>query len=1249
MKIRLASPNEIRIWSYGVVKNHETIHYRTGKPVREGLFAEEIFGPIKDYKCACGNKNLPHGTVCEKCHVEITSKNVRRERMGRIELSAKIVHPWYAKSSNVLPSLLSVFGKNTKKITRYDIDQIINLRQFVVTDPGTVTGLLKNNFIDERIFSDLSTVFGDSFVAITGAEAIEYMLSSIDLKKEINHLKHHLSAIQKKITSREGKVQPNVDKRVNSIWKKLQLLEDFYSSDNKLSWMVTDVIPVLPPDLRPIVALDGGKLATNGINNLYRDIINRNNRLEILKRYQSPSMLINNERRQLQNAIQKLYLGEDPQPGTTKKSRPTKSLSEILKGKQGRFRQNLLGKRVDYSARSVIIVGPDLKMYQCGIPREMAVILFKPFILQKLRENVTDAKGNERTIYKDLNKKYEMMKHDVWEALEEVVKEHPVLLNRAPTLHRLGIQAFEPKLIDGKAIRLHPLVCSAFNADFDGDQMAVHLPLSIEAQAEARLLMLASNNILKPSDGKPIVTPSQDMVIGNYYLTMEIPANLQSLKTYLGRGVIEANIEKYLYENRNEGRIFADFEEVEFAFEAKEIGLHTRILIAASSITSHLADYQRSSLLITTYGKLLFNQILPNNLYYLQEPEVKNLQSGVRDVFFYKKEDYAKLTIKEKLDSLPIVSPFDKKFLSHIISQIFKQFGNSETATMLDKLKDLGFMYSTVSGLSISAFDVNVYSGKEELLKVSEDVVAKIENQYDLGLLSKGEKNQKTNAVWKDLTEEIKNALMKEFKFDNPVFMMSNSGARGTSSNFSQLIGMRGLMNNPKGDIIEVPVKSSFREGLTVSEFFISTHGARKGSTDTALKTAESGYLTRRLVDVSQDVIVTEEDCGSDKGFIMKELNYGKTSVPLVDRIIGRYVASDVLHPETKEVLVARNTLIDQDLADVITNAGVLEVEVRSILTCNSKHGVCVKCYGQNLATNKPIEVGEAVGVIAAQSIGEPGTQLTMRTFHTGGVASTSDITQGLPRVQELLESREPKGAAVVSEFDGKITNIEQYRNKMKITIDSKDEKKQKNDYSIDNNKNIIVKKGDEVQAGQALTDGPISPKLKLKYGSILDAQTYILEEVKKVYKAQDVDISDKHIEIIIRQMSKFVRIVSAGDSNLLPGTEVSIPEYKKVIESCLQNGQVPPFANRTIKGIGIAARHSDSFLSAVSFQYTIMHFIEATNKGKTDELFGLKENAIVGDLIPCGTGLLSASEITYLTPSKENISLPKKDAKDFK
>jgi len=1205
-KVRIASPDEIRQWSYGEVKSHETINYRTAKPEPEGLFCEKIFGPIRDYQCNCGKKQTVNkGQVCPKCGIEITESKVRRERMGHIDLQAPVVHTWYLKNS---PSRLAILlGIKAKQL-----EEVVYHAAYIVTNAGNGIPINKKQILTEQQYSDLIDHYGKRFEALTGAEAVKKLLQELDLDKEVRNLRKRLNSTTKQKRDR--------------IIKRLEVVEAFNKSDNKPEWMVMDVVPVIPPDLRPMVPLDGGRFATTDLNDLYRRILNRNNRLKKQKETNAPRLITKNEKRMLQEAVDALL--DNAKRGSkvvVERNRPLKSLSDLLRGKQGRFRQNLLGKRVDYSGRSVIIVGPDLQMYQCGIPREMAMILFKPFILRELQKK----EGIER---KAANNKYDRRDEDAWNALERVVKEHPVLLNRAPTLHRLGIQAFEPKLIDGKAIRLHPLVTPAFNADFDGDQMAVHVPLSPEAQAEARLLMLASNNILNPKDGKPVVTPSQDMVLGNYYLTISASKNALPLNS-------KANFEEHQYKHRNEGMFFATVNEAKTAHDNKVIDLHTRIIFRPQAVKNTFTNEQNNQYLVTTLGKVIFNEILPPTFPYINEPSTENLEVKTPDIYFMPKGSNP----AEFIANLAVPQPFKKRFLSQVIAQVFKQFHISETSKMLDRLKDLGFKYATIAGITVSFADISVYEGKEKELDAVELQINQISDWYEDGLITDSERKSLVIDQWQAVRSRIQGGLMKQFAHDNNIYMMADSGARGNASNFSQLAGMRGLMNNPKGDIIEVPVRASFREGLTVSEFFISTHGARKGSTDTALKTAESGYLTRRLVDVSQDVIIVEDDCGSTRGLkVTSIIDDGKVIVPLYDRIFGRFAAKDVVNPKTKEVIVARNELITDDIAHAIEKCGIETVEIRSVLTCDSLHGVCGKDYGINLATNKMVEVGEAVGVVAAQSIGEPGTQLTMRTFHTGGVASASDITQGLPRIQELFEARNPKGKAVISEVNGKVRDIAIRGGSRLITV--VDVKNDEYKYQLDPGIDAIVRKGQEVKAGQRLCAGSISPKELLRVTSTEKASVYILEEVQKVYRAQGVEISDKHIEVIIRQMLRRIAVVLEGDTDLLPGTEVSVADFANANKKALLSRSRLAVGRPILLGITRAALRSDSFLSSASFQETTRILTDAAIRGKVDELHGLKENVIIGGLIPAGTGILKEASYKYYHPELEKIAVKRQN-----
>lgn len=1195
-KVRLASPDEIRNWSYGEVINHETINYRTSKPEPGGLFDERIFGPTRDYQCACGKKQtVKKGQICPKCGIEITESKVRRERMGHINLEAPVVHTWYLKNS---PSRLAILlGIKAKQL-----EEVVYHASYIVTDPGQNTPLAKKQILSEQDYSLLVEEYGSRFTALTGAEAVKKLLQDLDLDKEVKNLRKRLKTSSKQKRDR--------------IIKRLDVVEAFNQSDNKPEWMVMDVIPVIPPDLRPMVPLDGGRFATTDLNDLYRRILNRNNRLKKQKEQMAPRLITKNEKRMLQEAVDALFdNAKRGKKAAVERNRHLKSLSDLLRGKQGRFRQNLLGKRVDYSGRSVIIVGPDLEMYQCGIPREMAITLFKPFILRELQLT----HGAEK---KNANAKYERRDDDTWRALEKVVREHPVLLNRAPTLHRLGIQAFEVKLIDGKAIRLHPLVTPAFNADFDGDQMAVHLPLSPEAQAEARLLMLASNNILNPRDGKPVVTPSQDMVLGNYYLTIE-----ESKDRNFGDDL--ERTKNHQEKHRHEGKFFSSIDEVKIAYENKDISLHTRIIIKPESVKDTFTVEQKNMYLVTTLGKIIFNEILPETFPYVNEPTMSNLSEKTPDIYFIKKG----VNPKDALKHIPTPEPFKKRFLSMVIAQVFKLFHISETSRMLDKLKDLGFKYSTVAGITISYADINVYSKKKEMVEATEEEINEIEEWFEDGLLTDSERRKLVIDKWTNVKNEIQSGIMKEFDKDNNIFMMSDSGARGNVSNFTQLVGMRGLMSNPKGETIEVPVQSSFREGLTVSEFFISTHGARKGSTDTALKTAESGYLTRRLVDVSQDVIIVEDDCGSSHGVYVEAIKdeSGKEIVPLYDRIYGRFAAHDIISPKTGEVFVKRNELITEEIGLAIVKSGMQKVEIRSIMTCTSSHGICAKDYGINLATNQFVEVGEAIGVVAAQSIGEPGTQLTMRTFHTGGVAAGADITQGLPRIQELFEARNPKGKATISEVEGKVKDISRRGGSISITITDTQGTEYK--YTLDPNIEALVKKGQEVVAGQKLSSGSINPKELLRVTDVKTASNYILEEVQKVYRAQGVEISDKHVEVIIRQMLRRIMVIIEGDTNILPGTEVSIDEFKRENKEVLKNRGRLAVGRPILLGITRASLRSDSFLSAASFQETTRILTDAAIRSKKDELHGLKENVIIGGLIPAGTGILQEKFFHYDQP----------------
>ncbi|RDW18549.1 DNA-directed RNA polymerase subunit beta' [Oceanobacillus chungangensis] len=1167
MKIGLASPEKIRSWSYGEVKKPETINYRTLKPEKDGLFCERIFGPTKDWECHCGKyKRVRYkGVVCDRCGVEVTKSKVRRERMGHIELAAPVSHIWYFKG---IPSRMGLILDMSPRA----LEEVIYFAAYIVTDSGN-TPLEKKQLLSEKEYRAYYDKYGNTFKAQMGAEAIRKLLQDIDLEKEVDALREELKTA-------------SGQRRTRAI-KRLEVLEAFRHSGNDTSWMVLDVIPVIPPEIRPMVQLDGGRFATSDLNDLYRRVINRNNRLKRLLDLGAPSIIVQNEKRMLQEAVDALIdNGRRGRPVTGPGNRPLKSLSHMLKGKQGRFRQNLLGKRVDYSGRSVIIVGPNLKMYQCGLPREMALELFKPFIMKELVE-----RGLAHNI-KSAKRKIERVHPDVWDVLEDVIKEHPVLLNRAPTLHRLGIQAFEPTLVEGRAIRLHPLVCTAYNADFDGDQMAVHVPLSAEAQAEARILMLAAQNILNPKDGKPVVTPSQDMVLGNYYLTLE------------RAGAV------------GEGSVFKDINEAMLAYHNGYVHLHTRVAVLASSVNNKtFTEKQQKMMLLTTIGKLIFNEILPESFPYINEPTKVNLQEETPAEYFVE----VGTDLKKEIKSRDEVKPFKKGFLGDIIAEVFKQYKITETSKMLDRMKDLGFSYSTKAGMTVGISDIVVLPDKQEILDEAQIKVDNVLKQFRRGLITEEERYDRVISIWSQAKDVIQGKLMDSLSNRNPIFMMSDSGARGNASNFTQLAGMRGLMADPSGKIIEIPIKSSFREGLTVLEYFISTHGARKGLADTALKTADSGYLTRRLVDVAQDVIIREEDCGTDRGLTVSALVDGTEVIePLIDRLIGRNAFTAVKHPETGEVLVDRNELILEDQAKAIINAGIEEVTIRSAFTCNTKHGVCQKCYGRNLATGADVEVGEAVGIIAAQSIGEPGTQLTMRTFHTGGVAG-DDITQGLPRIQELFEARIPKGQAVITEISGKVLEMKEVKDKQEIVIQGEVEQRS---YPVPYNARMKVAIGDEVFAGQELTEGSIDPKDLLRIQGVEGVQAYLLREVQRVYRMQGVEIGDKHVEVMVRQMLRKIRVSESGDTNLLPGSLLELHQFRDANHTVLISGEQPATGKPVLLGITKASLETDSFLSAASFQETTRVLTDAAIKGKRDELLGLKENVIIGKLVPAGTGM---------------------------
>ncbi|MDG0873688.1 DNA-directed RNA polymerase subunit beta' [Paenibacillus thiaminolyticus] len=1182
MKIGLASPDKIRSWSRGEVKKPETINYRTLKPEKEGLFCEKIFGPTKDWECHCGKyKRVRYkGVVCDRCGVEVTRQKVRRERMGHIELAAPVSHIWYFKG---IPSRMGL----ALDMSPRSLEEIIYFASYVVTDPGD-TPLEKKQLLSEKEYRSYREKYGHAFQAGMGAEAVKKLLQDLDVEKELAMLKEELRTAQ--------------GQRRNRAIKRLEVIEAFRNSGNAPEWMILDVLPVIPPELRPMVQLDGGRFATSDLNDLYRRVINRNNRLKRLLDLGAPDIIVQNEKRMLQEAVDALIdNGRRGRPVTGPGNRPLKSLSHMLKGKQGRFRQNLLGKRVDYSGRSVIVVGPYLKMYQCGLPKEMALELFKPFVMKELVN-----KGLAHNI-KSAKRKVERVSPEVWDVLEEVIREHPVLLNRAPTLHRLGIQAFEPILVEGRAIRLHPLVCTAYNADFDGDQMAVHVPLSAEAQAEARLLMLASGNILNPKDGKPVVTPSQDMVLGSFYLTMDNK------------------------EAKGSGMIFASVNEAVSAYQRGTASLHARVVIPAKALNkTSFTDKQQEALLVTTVGRIIFNEIFPSEFPYINEPTKRNLFEGTPDLYFIHEKG---ANIQEILQSIPQSGAVGKDYLGQIIARCFDIFHTTLTSVILDRIKQIGFTYSTRAGITIAVADVIVPQEKVEILKESEEKVKVITNQYRRGLITNDERYDRVIEIWSDTKDRITEILMKSMDRYNSIMLMVDSKARGNKSQITQLGGMRGLMANPSGRIIELPIKSNFREGLTVLEYFISTHGARKGLADTALRTADSGYLTRRLVDVAQDVIVREDDCGTDKGFLVSNISDGKEVIEgLYDRIEGRYSFETVRHPETGEVLVNRNELIDTDKAEAIVNAGVKKLMIRSVLSCRARHGVCKICYGRNLATGKHVEIGEAVGIIAAQSIGEPGTQLTMRTFHTGGVAG-DDITQGLPRIQELFEARNPKGQAIISEIDGVVKEIREAKDRREVEVQGEAETKV---YSVTYGSRIRVTEGMAIEAGDEITDGSIDPKEMLRIKGIRGVQNYILQEVQRVYRNQGVEINDKHVEVMIKQMLRKIRIVDAGDTTLLPGSYVDLHEYEAANKDSILSGKEPAVAKPVLLGITKASLETDSFLSAASFQEMTRVLTDAAIKGKVDQLLGLKENVIIGKLIPAGTGMNRYRSVKLINPLME-------------
>ena len=1155
IKIGLASPERIREWSRGEVKKPETINYRTLKPEKDGLFCERIFGPQKDWECHCGKYRRVRykGVVCDRCGVEVTKSKVRRERMGHIELAAPMSHIWYFKG---IPSRMGLLLDMSPR----SLEKILYFASYVVIDPGE-TGLNEKQLLTEKEFRSNYEKYGNTFEVGMGAEAVKKLLMKIDLEQESKLLRDDLK-------------DSTGQKRVRTI-RRLEVVEAFKKSGNKPEWMILEAIPVIPPDLRPMVQLDGGRFATSDLNDLYRRVINRNNRLKRLLELGAPDIIVRNEKRMLQEAVDALIdNGRRGRPVTGPGNRPLKSLSDMLKGKQGRFRQNLLGKRVDYSGRSVIVVGPDLKFYQCGIPRKMALELFKPFVMDKLVKE-----GYAHNI-KSAKSLVEKVKPEVWDVLEEVIKSHPVLLNRAPTLHRLGIQAFEPVLVEGKAIRLHPLACTAYNADFDGDQMAVHVPLSVEAQAEARFLMLSVNNILAPKDGSPITTPSKDMVLGCYYLTIESQGG-----------------------EKGTGTVFKDFNELMMAYQTKAVELHSTVKMRI------VLEDGRVGITESTVGRFIFNENIPQDLGFVNREE---------DPF-----------------GLEINYLVDKKALGKIIDKCFRRHGNTITAEVLDHIKSLGFKYSTIGGITVAVADMKIPATKQALIKDAEVQVEKYEKVFRRGLISDEERYEKVIDTWTKTTEKVTDELMNGLERMNNIYIMAHSGARGSKNQIRQLAGMRGLMANASGKTVEIPVKSNFREGLSVMEYFTSSHGARKGLADTALRTADSGYLTRRLVDVSQDVIVRDFDCGTTETTEIFAITDGSEAIEdLYDRIVGRYTIDAILHPETGEVLVEADTMIQEDDAEAIINAGIERVNIRTVLNCKTHHGVCSKCYGRNLATGKEVHIGEAVGIIAAQSIGEPGTQLTMRTFHTGGVAG-GDITQGLPRVEELFEARKPKGLAIISEITGRVEIDETGKRKEVIVVPKEGEREV---YQIPYGSRIRVKQGQLVEAGDPLTQGSINPHDIVRVKGIGGVQEYIVKEVQRVYRLQGVDINDKHIEVIVRQMLSKVKVEDPGDTDLLPGGYEDVLTFQECNEEAESQGLRPAVAKRVLLGITKASLATDSFLSAASFQETTRVLTEAAIKGKEDHLIGLKENVILGKLIPAGTGMKKYRNIAVEKVEDESL-----------
>ncbi len=1170
IKIGLASPEQIRSWSHGEVTKPETINYRTLKPEQGGLFCERIFGPQKDWECHCGKyKRIRYkGKVCERCGVEVTRAKVRRERMGSIELAAPVSHIWYFKT---IPSRMGLVLDITPKA----LEQVLYFSQYIVTDPGT-TPLEKKQLLNEKQYRDMREKYENDFEAGMGAEAIKKLLCEIDLDKTCDELRAELE---------DATGQKSI-----RLLKRLEVLEAFRQSGNRPEWMILDVIPVIPPDLRPMVQLDGGRFATSDLNDLYRRVINRNNRLKRLLELRAPDIIVRNEKRMLQEAVDALIdNGRRGKPVTGPNNRALKSLSDMLKGKQGRFRQNLLGKRVDYSGRSVIVVGPELKMYQCGVPKEMALELFKPFVMKRLVE--TKAVTN----IKSARKMVERASTEIWDALEMVIKEHPVLLNRAPTLHRLGIQAFEPVLVEGKALKLHPLVCTAYNADFDGDQMAIHIPLSAEAQAEARFLMLAANNLLKPSDGKPVTVPTQDMVLGSYYLTL--------VKS----------------DEKGANKIFRDKNEAIMAYNDGIVGLHAPIRVRMTN------DKGEHGLVWCTVGFIIFNESIPQDLGFVDRTDPKHALD-LEWTYTVKNPD---TNVIESNDDI-IQNKVGKKQLGKIIDRCITMHGTSESAIVLDNIKATGFKYSTKGAITVAVIDAVIPPAKKEILAGAESQIDLVTRDYRRGLISNDERSRHVIEIWNKATEDVADALKGNLDEFNPIFMMADSGARGSMSQIRQLAGMRGLIANTAGKVIEVPIRANYREGLNVLEYFISSRGARKGLADTALRTADSGYLTRRLVDVAQDVIVREDDCGTEEGLTVTDIKDGNHILePLAERLEGRYLLHDAVDPNTGEVIWSHEDMVTGEGAKKIVDAGIESIEIRSVLTCHSHHGVCKKCYGRNLATSKPVTTGEAVGIVAAQSIGEPGTQLTMRTFHTGGIASTEDITQGLPRVEELFEARRPKRCALIAKMDGTVRIAEE--KKSNVIIITNDELKTEEKVTIPYGIRCLVKDGDEVKAGDMLIPGAKYPQDILEAQGPEAVQEYIIAEIQNAYRTQGVDINDKHIEVIVRQMMRKLRITDPGSTDLLQNVSY---EYKEIAEANAavqaridagEEGLSKAAYRATLLGITKASLATESFLSAASFQETTRVLTEAAIKGKVDPLFGLKENVIIGKLVPAGTGMRCA------------------------